>query len=109
MEMAMLRTTLNSDARLPPEYRWLTVTTASKKMVARIPEVTLTGTGVPKRFENRPRPLGPEPASAPIAIMRSAPISQTVPLVSSEKTIAAPTKKFRMLAPVPPRTLPTTV
>ena len=74
-----------------------------------MPDTTLTGTGVPNRFEKYPRLRGPEPASAPIAISRSDPISQTVPLESRAKTTAAPTMPFRTLALVLPSASLTTV
>ena len=90
--------------RLPPVIRKL----AARKRLARMPERTLTGTGVPNRFEKYPRLRGPEPASAPIAIRRSEPINHTVPLESSAKTTAAPTMPLRTFAAPVPKALLTT-
>ncbi len=59
------------------------------KIVLMMPEATFTTIGVPKRAEKYPSCLGPEPASAPMAISRSEPISQVVPLESKTKTIAS--------------------
>ena len=91
--------------RLPPVIRKLAI----RNRLARMPDMTLTGTGVPNRLEKYPMARGPEPARAPMAISRSDPINQTVPLERSANTNAAPTIPLRMLALPLPSALLTTV
>src|SRR5579864_777939 len=105
VEMTRPSTIVKKLFRLPPEIRKFRI----RKRLARIPETTFTGTGVPNRLEKYPMDRGPDPASAPIAIRRSDAISQTTPLESRAKTTPAPTRPFRMLAAVVPSAWLTTV
>src|SRR5713226_2273096 len=94
VEITRPSTTAKNDARLP----LVSSKARTMKMVEMTPERTLTTIGVPNLLEKEPSCWGPEPATAPMAMSRSDPMSQVVPAESNEKTTAAPTMVLKKLA-----------